>query len=248
MLAATPADIGLPFETVRLTTTDGIRLHGWFIPAVTPRGTLLFSHGNAGNVSHRLDSVRLFHSLNLNVLIYDYRGYGESEGKPSEEGTYRDVQAAWNYLRGHCSMAPEAIIIFGRSLGAAVAADLASQVSAAGVILESAFTSIPDMAASLYPWMPVRLLVRFHYDNLAKIRRITSPLLVAHSREDEIIPYAQGVRLFAQASEPKQFLELHGGHSDGYQVSRKLYTTTMRQFLDDILPPAGETAACTSSR
>jgi fermentation-respiration switch protein FrsA (DUF1100 family) len=237
-LEASPADIGLAFETVLLTAGDGTRLHGWFVPASAPRGTLLFSHGNAGNIAHRLDSIRQFHSLGLNVLIYDYRGFGESEGKPTEAGTYLDVKAAWDYLLEERLIAPQQIIIFGRSLGAAIAAELASQHPSAGVILESAFTSVPDMAASLYPWLPVRLLSRYRYNNLEKVARITSPLLLVHSRGDEIVPYAHGERLFAHANEPKQFLELHGGHNDGNHVSHDIYTETLGKFLGEILPAA----------
>ena len=235
-LEASPADIGLAYETVLLTAGDDTRLHAWFVPSDAARGTLLFNHGNAGNIAHRLDSIRLFHSPGLNVLIFDYRGYGESEGRPSEKGTYLDAKAAWDYLLEERMVLPQEIVIFGRSLGAAIAVDLASQNPSAGVILESAFTSVPDMAASLYPWLPVRLLSRYRYNCLDKIERITSPLLVVHSREDEIIPYAHGEQLFARANEPKQFLELRGGHNDGYHVSRKIYMKTMQQFMGDILP------------
>ena len=239
VLQGSPADIGLAYDTVWLMAGDGTRLHAWFVPATTARGTLLFNHGNAGNIGDRLDSISLFHSLGLNVLIFDYRGFGESEGKPSEQGTYLDAKAAWDYLLEERMISPQEIIIFGRSLGAAMAADLASQNLSAGVILESAFTSVPDMAASLYPWLPVRWLSRYRYNNLDKVDRITSPLLVMHSRADEIIPFAHGERLFAHANEPKQFLELNGGHNDGYHVSRKVYVKAMQQFLDEILPQSG---------
>ena len=236
---ATPADIGLPFENAQLTTGDGIRLHAWYVPAPAARGTLLFNHGNAGNIAHRLDSIRLFHSLDLNVLIFDYRGYGESEGKPTEKGTYRDAMAAWKYLHENRGIDPHEIVIFGRSLGAAIAVDLASQVPSAGVIIESAFTSVSDMAAHLYPWLPARFLVRYKYDSDVKIGRISSPLLLMHSRDDEIIPFSQGRELFAHANEPKQFLELQGGHNDGSHASRDIYTQTLQQFLDVILPASG---------
>jgi len=239
VLQGSPADIGLAYDTVWLMAGDGTRLHAWFVPATTARGTLLFNHGNAGNIGDRLDSISLFHSLGLNVLIYDYRGFGESEGKPSEQGTYLDANVAWDYLLEERMISPQEIIIFGRSLGAAMAADLASQNLSAGVILESAFTSVPDMAASLYPWLPVRWLSRYQYNNLEKIDRITSPLLVMHSRADEIIPFTHGEQLFAHANEPKQFLELSGGHNDGYHVSRKVYVKAMQQFLDEILPQSG---------
>lgn len=242
-IEVTPAQFGLSFEDVHLTAGDGTQLHGWYVPATDPRGTLLFSHGNAGNISHRIDSVELYHSLGLNVLIYDYRGYGKSEGKPSEAGTYLDVKAAWDYLLEERRIEPQQIVIFGRSLGAAMAADLASQNSSAGVILESAFTSVPDMAASLYPWLPVRLLTRFQYNNLKKVARITSPILVVHSHEDEMIPYAHGEQLFARANEPKQFFELHGSHDDGYHVSRTIYMEMLQRFLGEILPRPGNDKA-----
>ena len=238
-IEATPAVFGLAFENVQLQAADDTRLHAWFVPATASRGTLLFSHGNAGNIGHRLDSIRQFNSLGLDVLIYDYRGFGESEGKPTEAGTYLDARAAWDYLLVERRIAPQQIVIFGRSLGAAIAAELASQHPSAGVILESAFTSVPDMAASIYPWLPVRLLSRYQYNNLEKIARITSPLLLVHSRGDEIVPYDQGERLFAQANEPKQFLELSGGHNDGNHVSHDIYMETLQRFLDGILPPGG---------
>jgi fermentation-respiration switch protein FrsA (DUF1100 family) len=229
---ATPAAVGLAYEDVALQTVDDIRLHAWFIPAENPRATVLFCHGNAGNISHRLDSIRLLHSLGLQVLIFDYRGYGKSEGRPSEKGTFRDVDAAWHYLREVRGLTEAGIIIFGRSLGAAVAADLASRTRPAAVILESAFTSVPDMAAEFYPWLPVRLLSRYRYDNLGKVARIARPLLLVHSRQDEIIPFAHGERLFGRAREPKQFLELTGGHNDAFQSSRKAYTHGLKSFLD----------------
>ena len=221
---------------MQLLAADGTRLHGWFVPATSPRGTLLFSHGNAGNIGHRLDSIRQFHSLGLNVLIYDYRGFGASEGKPTEAGTYLDVKAAWDYLLEERMIAAQEIIIFGRSLGAAMATELASQNRSAAVILESAFTSVPDMAASIYPWLPVRLLSRYQYNNLEKVSLISSPLLVIHSRADEIVPYVHAERLFAAANEPKQFLELSGGHNDGNHVSHDVYMQTLRRFLERTLP------------
>jgi len=234
-LEATPKVIGLDYEDITLRTADNLYLHAWFVPHDQPRATLLFCHGNAGNISHRLDSIRLLHSLGLQVLIFDYRGYGQSEGKPSEIGTYRDVDAAWHFLREARGIPAEEIILFGRSLGAAVAADLASRVRPAAVILESAFTSVPDLAATIYPWLPVRLLSRYRYDNLAKLERIERPLLVVHAREDEIIPFSNGERLFQNAHEPKRFLELHGDHNDAFLTSREAYTHGLKSFLDTYL-------------
>lgn len=236
---ATPADIGLAYEEVTLATEDGPVLQGWFIPHQAARGTLLFCHGNAGNISHRLDSIRLFHDLGLNVLIFDYRGYGESDGKPTEAGTYRDADAAWRYLTEVRTVQSHDVVIFGRSLGAAVAADLATRTTPAAVILESAFTSVPDMAAAIYPWLPVRMLARYQYDTREKLRRITHPVLIIHSSEDEIIPFAHGRQLFESAHEPKRFLELHGGHNDGFLTSSGDYTRELDSFIGRYLGKAG---------
>ena len=237
-LEATPAVIGMDYEELTFSTTDGEQLHAWFIPHPQARATLLFAHGNAGNISHRLDSIQVFHDLGLNVLIFDYRGYGRSTGKPGENGTYRDADAAWAYLTETRGIDSGRIILFGRSLGAAVIADLATRTEPAGVILESAFLSVPDMAATIYPWLPVRWLASYRYDNGDKVTRITQPLLIIHSRRDEIIPFEQGERLFQRASEPKQFLELRGRHNDGFYVSRDEYLVAMEAFLESALSVA----------
>lgn len=241
---ATPENIGLAYEEVQLLTSDDVRLHGWYVPADNARGTVLFSHGNAGNIGHRLDTVRLFNGLGLNVLLYDYRGFGNSEGNTTEAGTYLDGQAAWAWLTWEKQIHPGQIILFGRSLGAAVAADLAIHNPSAAVILESAFTSVPDMAARIYPWLPVRMLSRFQYNNLDKVREITAPLLIVHSPDDEIIPYEQGEQLFEQAREPKQFLKLQGGHNDGFYVSRDHYAQSLGEFLQQVLPDPGQEQPC----
>ena len=230
-IQATPGDIGLDFDSVTLTTSDNEQLHAWFVPADPARGTLLFCHGNAGNISHRLESLRIFHTLGLNVLIFDYRGYGQSSGKPSEAGTYRDVDAAWHYLLDERRLAPQGIVIAGRSLGAAVAADLASRTAPAAVVLESAFMSVPAMAAEIYPWLPSRLPGLYRYDNQAKLARITRPLLIVHSRDDEIVPFAHAATLFAEAGRPKQLLELQGGHNDGILISQAEYIRGLEGFL-----------------
>ena len=166
-LQAAPTDIGLDFEDVTIGTADGERLHGWFVPAPGARGTLLFFHGNAGNISHRLESIAIFHGLGLDVLIIDYRGYGQSSGSPSEAGTYADAQAAWKYLVEERGLPPDRIVVFGRSLGGAVGAWLASPRGGgrqpAALIIESAFTSGADMARRLYPVYPARLLTRLRY-------------------------------------------------------------------------------------
>jgi fermentation-respiration switch protein FrsA (DUF1100 family) len=233
-LTATPADIGLGFESVTIPAPDNETLHGWYVPAPDARGSLLFFHGNAGNISHRLDSIAIFHRLGLNVLIFDYRGYGRSSGSPSEQGTYRDGSAAWRYLTAQRGIPPGEILLFGRSLGGSVATWLATQVEPAGLIVESAFTSVPDMGSELYPWLPVRWLSRLKYDSESIIGSVGTPVLIVHSREDEIIPFHHGQALFQAAAEPKAMLEIWGGHNDGFMVSGERYRQGIRDFLDAV--------------
>jgi fermentation-respiration switch protein FrsA (DUF1100 family) len=236
---ASPADIRLGYEDAWLSTDDGERLHGWLVRQPQARATLLFCHGNAGNIGHRLDSIEIFAELGLDVLIFDYRGYGRSSGTPSEQGSYRDADAAWRWLIRERGIAPASIVLFGRSLGAAVAVELATRVRAAGLIVESAFTSVPDRGSELYPLLPVRLLSRFHYDNRARIAGVGMPLLVVHSRQDEIIPFQHGQVLYATAREPKRLLELSGGHNDGFLVSRERYRQGLDTFLKSLGSPQG---------
>lgn len=236
-ITATPEDIGLSYEPVTIVTEDHVRLDGWFIPVHDARGVLLFFHGNAGNISHRLDSLKIFNGLRLSVLIFDYRGYGRSDGEPSEQGTYRDAEAAWRYLTEQRRIPPRDIVLFGRSLGAAVAAQLASQHAPKALILESAFTSVPDLAADLYPFLPARWLARFRYNTEGYVKSINCPLLIVHSREDEIIPYAHGERLFAAAREPKRFLKIRGGHNEGFLLSGQHYVKGLDAFLTAYLEP-----------
>lgn len=230
-IIATPGAVGLEYEDVYFKSTDGLKLHGWFIPADNPSGTLLFCHGNAGNISGRIESVSLFHNLGLSVFIFDYRGYGKSQGKPSEKGTYLDAEAAWDYLTTLRKINSEKIIVFGRSLGGAVAAWVAREQTCGGAIIESAFTSIKDIGSELYPYLPVRLLSRFEYATEEYIRGAKCPVLIVHSRDDEMMPFNHGRRLFEAVSEPKEFLEISGSHNDGFLVSGEKYTTGINSFI-----------------
>lgn len=234
-ITATPRDIGLDFEKVTLMTGDNVRISAWYIPARHQRGVVLFCHGNAGNISHRLDSIRIFHDLNLGVFIFDYRGYGESEGSPGEQGTYADAEAAWRYLVGDRAIAQEKIILFGRSLGGAVAAEAALRHAARALIIESSFTSVPELGSDLYPWLPVRLLSRYHYRTGEKVRVIGIPKLFIHSPDDEIIPFEHGKRLFEQAGEPKDFFMIRGGHNEGFLISEEGYRRGLDAFLSKYL-------------
>lgn len=230
-IAVTPASRGLAYEDVWLETADGVKISGWFIPATQPRATLLFFHGNAGNISHRLDSIETFHRLGLNTLIIDYRGYGQSEGSPTEAGTYLDAEAAWRYLVEERQIPAAEIIIFGRSLGGAVAAWLAQQHPPGALILESTFTSAPDVAAQAYPFLPARQLTRIHYNTLARLPEIKTPVLIVHSPHDEVIPYSHSQKLLATANEPKEFLQLNGGHNNGFLISTLAYEAKFAAFV-----------------
>lgn len=236
----TPDQFGLPYEKTRFRTSDNVELDGWFIPAVQPRGTVLFLHGNAGNISHRLDLMQMFHELGYNALIFDFRGYGASSGTPSEQGTYRDAEAAWVYLARQKHIPPCRIALVGESLGGSIAAWLAAHRKPAALVIASSFTSIPDLAQHLYPHLPARWLAHIHYETREYLRRVNSPVLIAHSPADEIIPYEHGRALFAAANPPRQFLELAGKHNDGFTVMRETWTRVLGEFLGQQMARACE--------
>jgi fermentation-respiration switch protein FrsA (DUF1100 family) len=232
---ATPVGLGLAHEELALRTEDGVRLHGWFLPVEGSRLSLLVCHGNAGNVSHRLDRALLLQSrLKLDVLLFDYRGYGASEGSPDEEGTYRDARAAYRWLVAR-GIGPERVVLFGESLGSAVALQVAVEVEARALVLESPFASIPEMARAVYPFLPVWPFVRTRYDNVAKVGRLRMPLLVLHGDRDEVVPFTQGRRVFDAAPEPKTFFAIPGAsHNDTYLVGGEAYWQALRAFLEGL--------------
>jgi alpha-beta hydrolase superfamily lysophospholipase len=233
ILSSDPSSIGIRFEDVRFETADGVQLSGWFIPCNDARGVVLFCHGNAGNISHRLDSIAIFHRLGLDVFIFDYRGYGESEGKPTEYGTYEDAEAAWQYLIEEREVNPKQVVVFGRSIGGALAAWLAQHHKPGALILESTFTSLRDAAATIYHFPPIRWFVRFEYNTAEHLAEVNCPVLVVHSRDDEIMSFHHGQRLFELAGEPKMFLEITGTHNEGFITSGRHYEEGLDAFISE---------------
>ncbi len=230
-LTATPTDQGLAYVDVAIPTTDGEVLHAWFVPHPAASASVLFLHGNGGNISDRPLTLARLHEMELNVLMLDYRGYGRSTGKPSAQGTFLDAQAGWNYLINEHNEHPDNIVVYGRSLGGAVAVELASRTNPRALIIESTFTSIADMASDIYPYLPTRMLLRHKYPSIKTIARISAPLLIAHSADDELIPPQHGQRLFEVAPEPKQFYRLVGSHNQAFIASGQMYYDTLSQFI-----------------
>ncbi|MEI6085520.1 MAG: alpha/beta hydrolase [Verrucomicrobiota bacterium] len=217
---------------LQLTASDGVKIHGWYVPGpTTATQTVLFLHGNASNLSDRNEKIDILRQLDVNVCIIDYRGYGRSAGEPNEAGTYRDARAAYDYLTKTLNREPRTVILYGESLGTGMSVELATRVPVGGVILEAGFTSIGDVAQGLFPFLPVRYLVRNKYDSIHKIAALNAPLLLLHSREDEVFAYRHAERLFAAAREPKRLVELHGGHNDAFMQSLEAYRTALREFF-----------------
>ncbi|MBL7081131.1 MAG: alpha/beta hydrolase [Candidatus Omnitrophica bacterium] len=231
----TPSNTGLKYEDVFFDTDDNLKLNGWFIPAENPRGTLLFCHGNAGNISHRIEIIKIFNKLNLNVFIFDYRGYGRSQGSPTEAGLYRDAQAAYKYLLTRKDINKDTIVIYGKSIGANVAVDLVSKVKAAALISESGFSSAYDMGKKLFPYLPVKWIITIKYDALTKIRNISIPKLIIHSKNDEVIPFKLGEKLFEAALEPKEFYQMQGSHNEAVFMAKEEYSVKINNFLSKYL-------------
>jgi len=227
----TPAELELDFEQVAFATSDGLKLTGWYISNDDSEFTLLFCHGNGGNMTHRLDSINLFYNLGLSCFIFDYRGYGASGGKPSEEGTYLDAAAAYKWLRQEKKIPPKNIILFGRSLGGSIAAQLAANVQVRALIVESAFTSYVDVGKKFYPYMPVGWFARFSYRTIDYLRSVHCPVMIVHSRGDEVIPFEFGLELYEAASEPKEFVEISGSHNDGFLTSGETYDRAWSGWL-----------------
>ena len=231
----TPDEKGMDYEELWIAVPDGTKINAWFIKAEDPKGTLLFCHGNAGTMSHRIESAAIFHSLGMNVMLFDYRGYGRSPGSPSEENTYEDAEAVWNYLLEEKSIPEDRIVVLGRSMGGPVGAKIAKDHKPKLCILESTFSSALDVARFRFPVFPTKLLVRIKYPTIDYVREIKCPLLLVHSSDDEIIPYNMGEMIYAAANDPKDFLQLSGGHNETYfecvELYREKLETTIRKYL-----------------
>jgi hypothetical protein len=233
-IVATPADVDLLFDDVFFKTDDAVALHGWYVPVDGARHVLIFFHGNAGNISHCMESIALFHGLGVGVFVFDYRGFGRSGGRAGEAGTYKDAQAALSYVRSKLPFAPENVIYFGRSLGSAVAIELATHEPPKGLIAESCFSSMPDVGARVYPWLPVRLMSRIRYDSMPRVAALSCPKLFIHSQSDEILPFALARRLFDAAAEPKAFIEIGGDHNTGFVTSGAVYVDALVDFFESL--------------
>lgn len=237
----TPANAGLFYEEVVLTTQDGARVCGWYVPSTWEATTILSFHGNAGNMGDRIDTLKALHEMGYNVMTIDYRGYGKSTGKPTEQGTYLDAMAAWNHLVVERKADPAKIVVYGRSLGGAIATWLASQKNPCALVIHSSFASMQDMASIRFPFLPVRRMCRFKYDSAARAAGIRCPVLVAHSPEDEVVPYEQGRKLFGAMPEGKDFVALKGRHDDPWLEEDDL--ASRRRFQLFVASSCGETSA-----
>jgi len=234
IIIQSPTELGLSYEDLFIETSDGVQIHAWYIPKQNSRFTVLHFHGNGGNISHRLQLYKHWHDMGLGVFALDYRGFGKSSGRPSESGLYADACAAWQELTGRLAVPHDQIIIAGRSLGCAVATYLAARTDAAALVLETPFTSLPDMAGKLYPWLPACFLVRTQFNNMKRIADVTMPVLIITAEDDQITPKWMGQRLFEAASEPRQYAKLAGGHNDFGQLSRRKYHQAWSTFLQSV--------------
>jgi uncharacterized protein len=228
----TPADANLTYENVGFETADGVMLSGWWVPADKPRGTVLFCHGNGGNIADYLDSVVIANRLRLNVFIFDYRGYGYSNGSPSEQGTYLDAEAAWKYLVMERKISPETIVVWGRSLGGAIAARTAAEHPSGLVIIESSFTSVKDLVSDRFSWVPSWVVANYAYDTRQYLEKVDVPVLVIHSPDDEMIPFQHGKRLYDSVKGQKVFLEIKGSHNRGFLDSLGVYESSIDGFIN----------------
>lgn len=237
-LSGDPSQAGLAFEEVSFMTEDAKLLYGWWIPHPSARGTVLYCHGNAGNISGRIDLCRDLHRLRVNVFIFDYRGYGRSKGWATEQGTYRDARAAYEVVCARYGDAEDPpVIVYGASLGGAVASQLALDKPVRALVVESSFPSAVDVGERLYPWLPVRAICSFRYDAARRLAHVAAPKLLASSRNDQLIPFELGWRLYEAAAPPKRFFELRGPHDEAGWNETPAYWAELERFVTGVLGP-----------
>lgn len=225
-----PSSVSIPFNDVYITTEDNVKINGWFIENPKAKYTLLFFHGNAGNIGDRIDKLQFLYQTGLNIFIIDYRGFGKSQGRPSESGFYRDAFAAYDYLLNTLGISPDQIIIYGESLGTAIAVDISFHRKVKALILEGAFSRGRDMAVKIYPFLP-GFIFSNSFDSLTKIKEISAPKLFIHSRDDEIVPFNLSKKLYEHAKEPKEFLEIQGDHNSAFLSSQQSYLFSISAFI-----------------
>jgi uncharacterized protein len=230
----TPSDVNMNASDTWIETRDGKTLHGWYFPSEGARFVVVLSHGNAGNISGRLEIAELLNELGVAVLLYDYRGYGQSDGRPSERGLYKDITAVISYLEVELGYPEDRVILYGRSLGGAVSAWAAKEHDVAGLVLDSSFTDLRSMAREIYPIVP-GFLVRFNLSTLSYLQKASgTPVMIMHSREDEIVRYHHGEQLYEAAGEPKTFVPLRGGHNDLFFTSMSTIRNSWATFLESL--------------
>lgn len=230
----TPASINLKFKEYIFSSSSGNRIHSWWVPSGSPRYTVLFFHGNGGNISHRLMTLKILNEMNLNVFIFDYSGYGKSEGVPGEKETYRDAEAAWKFLTGNLKITPASTIIWGRSLGGAVAVELAVRKKCAALIMESSFSTLEKVVSDHTSAVLRPFGAGGKYRSTDQIKKVKRPVCIIHSRDDEVIPYYHGKLLFAAAGEPKVLITIAGSHNRGFYKSRNWYISKVDKFLNSL--------------
>jgi len=245
-LAAGPSILGRPCDDVFIPVENGQRVNAWFFPLEpaaqpTRHPVFLVCHGNAGNIADRLDLAQSLLAVGASVLLFDYRGYGRSDGRPSEENTYRDAQAAYRWLRDK-GFPPDLIIDYGESLGGGIASELALREPVAALVLHSSFTSIPDIGSELFPFLPVRLIGHIKYNTLAKLPRIHVPVLVVHSRNDDLIPFHHAERNYAAANPPKSLCPISGSHGETLGRSEPPEFSALQNLAALVLTNAPATA------
>jgi fermentation-respiration switch protein FrsA (DUF1100 family) len=233
-----PETMSVSVEDVHFQAEDGIHLHGWYVPSPDARATLLWFHGNAGNITHRLQNIKMLEPLKLNIFIFDYRGYGKSKGQPNEKGIYMDSQAAYDFLMQEKKTPPEKLILFGRSLGGVFAVDVATKNPAAGLILESVFTTAQDMAKAMFPILPIGWALSSKLDNVNRVSKLKLPKLFLHGDRDSVVPFELGRQVFSAAAEPKEFYEIKdAGHNDTIFAGGTRYFATIDKFISRVVHP-----------